>query len=163
MRHAWPAWLLAAAALGAGAVESPVQAQAPLPPQQEARAHRLAQALRCPVCQNQTLAESEAPLATDLRAQIRAQVAAGHSDAQVRDFMVSRFGDFVLYEPPRNAQTLLLWLGPFALLGGGAFALWRRVRGGARAAVPEVGDAAAARDDPPAAARGSVPEEETRA
>jgi cytochrome c-type biogenesis protein CcmH len=101
---------------------------APLPPQQEARAHRLAQSLRCPVCQNQTVAESDAPLAHDLRGQIQAQVAAGRSDEEVRVFMVQRFGDFVLYEPPRTPQTLLLWLGPFGLLGGGALVLWRRVR-----------------------------------
>ena len=84
---------------------------APLPAEQEARVHRLAQSLRCPVCQNQTLAESNAPVALDLREQIQAQVAAGRSDDEVRAFMVQRFGDFVLYEPPRTPQTLLLWLG----------------------------------------------------
>ncbi|WP_157272136.1 cytochrome c-type biogenesis protein [Azohydromonas aeria] len=153
------ALLLAGAVLGAGAAGADV----PLAPPEEARAHRLAQALRCPVCQNQTLAESEAPLAADLRAQVRAQVAAGRSDAQVREFMVSRFGDFVLYEPPRNAQTLLLWLGPFALLGGGAFALWRRVSAGARAAVLGGEGVPRAGDDPLAAPRAPVPGGETKA
>lgn len=110
---------------------------APLPAEQEARAHRLAQSLRCPVCQNQTLAESNAPVALDLREQIQAQVAAGRSDDEVQAFMVQRFGDFVLYEPPRTPQTLLLWLGPFILLGGGGVVLWRRLRAG-----PPTGDPA---------------------
>ncbi|MDZ5460957.1 cytochrome c-type biogenesis protein [Azohydromonas lata] len=104
-----------------------------LQPQQEARAHHLAQSLRCPVCQNQTVAESNAPLAQDLREQIQAQVAAGRSDEEVRAFMVSRYGDFVLYEPRATAQTWLLWLGPFMLLGGGALVLGARVRRAARA------------------------------
>ena len=130
--------ILAALAVGwAGA--------APLSPVEEARAHRLAQSLRCPVCQNQTIAESNAPLAQDLREQVQAQVAAGRSDAEVREFMVRRFGAFVLYEPPRTPQTLLLWLGPFALLGGGALVLWRRVRRGAGDAVMEEPDGAAGR------------------
>jgi cytochrome c-type biogenesis protein CcmH len=111
---------------------------APLPAEQEARAHRLAQSLRCPVCQNQTVAESRAPLAQDLREQIQAQMAAGRSDDEVRAFMVQRFGDFVLYEPPRTPQTLLLWLGPFILLGGGALALWRRLSRGVTTAGPEL-------------------------
>ena len=110
---------------------------APLPTEEEARAHRLAQSLRCPVCQNQNLAESDAPLAQDLREQIQAQVAAGRSDEEVRAFMVRRFGDFVLYEPPRTPQTLLLWSGPFLLLGGGALVLWRRLRRGAVAVEPD--------------------------
>ncbi|WP_310734674.1 cytochrome c-type biogenesis protein [Azohydromonas caseinilytica] len=118
---------------------------APLSADEEARAHRLAQSLRCPVCQNQTIAESNAPLAQDLREQVQAQVAAGRSDDEVREFMVRRFGDFVLYEPPRTPQTLLLWLGPFALLGGGALVLWRRVRRGAGEAVAEEPDGVAAR------------------
>lgn len=110
---------------------------APLPAELEARVHRLAQSLRCPVCQNQTLAESNAPVAQDLREQIQAQVAAGRSDEEVRAFMVRRFGDFVLYEPPRTPQTLLLWAGPFILLGGGGLVLWRRLRAGAGAVGPD--------------------------
>ena len=116
---------------------------APLSADEEARAHRLAQSLRSPVCQNQTIAESNAPLAQDLREQVQAQVAAGRSDAEVREFMVRRFGDFVLYEPPRTPQTLLLWLGPFALLGGGALVLWRQVRRRAGAAATGLADDAA--------------------
>jgi Uncharacterized protein involved in biosynthesis of c-type cytochromes len=124
--------VLACAALASG-----LTGAAPLPAEQEARAHRLAQSLRCPVCQNQTLAESNAPVALDLREQIQAQVAAGRSDDEVRAFMVQRFGDFVLYEPPRTPQTLLLWLGPFILLGGGGLVLWRRLRPGAAAVGPD--------------------------
>jgi cytochrome c-type biogenesis protein CcmH len=87
----------------------------------------LSHELRCLVCQNQTLADSNAPLAVDLRNQVREQLAAGASEQQVIDFMVARYGDFVLYRPPFKASTLALWLGPFALLALGAFLAWRRV------------------------------------
>ena len=125
-----------AIALAGAVLASGLAGAAPLPADQEARAHRLAQSLRCPVCQNQTLAESNAPVALDLREQIQAQVAAGRSDEEVQAFMVQRFGDFVLYEPPRTPQTLLLWLGPFILLGGGGLVLWRRLRAGSAAGDP---------------------------
>jgi cytochrome c-type biogenesis protein CcmH len=87
----------------------------------------LAHELRCLVCQNQTIADSNAPLALDLRNQIREQLAAGSSDREVIDYMVARYGDFVLYRPPFKATTLALWLGPFLLLALGAFLFWRRV------------------------------------
>lgn len=86
------------------------------------RAHRLATELRCPVCQNQTLADSNADLARDLKDEIHQQVAQGRSDEEIRRFMVQRYGDFVLYEPPLRAGTVLLWAGPFLLLGVGAAA-----------------------------------------
>jgi len=86
----------------------------------EARLKALAEELRCLVCQNQTIADSSAPLALDLRNQIRAQVAAGRSDSEIRAYMVDRYGDFVLYRPPFRASTALLWAGPFALLFLGA-------------------------------------------
>ena len=98
------------------------------------RAMSLAHELRCLVCQNQTIADSNAPLAIDLRNQIREQLAAGKSDRDVIDFMVERYGDFVLYRPPFKATTLVLWLGPFLFLIGGAWALLRFVR---RRRVPE--------------------------
>jgi cytochrome c-type biogenesis protein CcmH len=82
----------------------------------EQRAMRLAEDLRCLVCQNQSIADSHAGLALDLKQQIREQVKAGKSDEQVVDFMVERYGDFVLYRPPFKATTALLWLGPFVLL-----------------------------------------------
>ena len=81
----------------------------------EARVKALGEELRCLVCQNQTIADSAAPLALDLRNQIRTQIAQGRSDDQIRTYMVERYGDFVLYKPPFKATTALLWVGPFAL------------------------------------------------
>ena len=92
------------------------------------RVNALAEELRCLVCQNQTIAESNAPLAVDLRKEMREQLAKGASEQQVRDFMVARYGDFVLYRPPFKATTLALWLGPFALLLLGAWILRRVTR-----------------------------------
>ena len=103
----------------------PVAAQSP---DVEKRTMALAHELRCLVCQNQTLADSNAPLAVDLRNQIREQLAAGASEREVVDFMVARYGDFVLYRPPFKATTVALWTGPFVLLALGAWLLVRRVR-----------------------------------
>ena len=97
-------------------------------PTLERRVNDLAHELRCLVCQNQTIADSNAPLAQDLRNQIREQIAAGKSDQDVVDFMVARYGDFVLYRPPFKAATVALWTGPFVLLLLGAWLLVRRVR-----------------------------------
>jgi cytochrome c-type biogenesis protein CcmH len=112
----------------------------------EQRLKALAEELRCLVCQNQTIADSSAPLALDLRNQIRAQIAQGRSDEQIRDYMVERYGDFVLYRPPFKASTALLWVGPFALLalGIGVAVLMVRRRRSVRAI--EAGDAAARED-----------------
>jgi len=93
----------------------------------EKRVTGLAHELRCLVCQNQTIADSNAPLAVDLRNQIREQLAAGKSEDDVIDFMVARYGDFVLYRPPLKASTVLLWAGPFVFLLLGFFLLYRRV------------------------------------
>ncbi|WP_245932607.1 cytochrome c-type biogenesis protein [Aquabacterium olei] len=82
----------------------------------EDRVHALAAELRCLVCQNQSVADSHAPLAVQLREVVRSQVAAGASDQQVRDFMVQRYGAFVLYRPPLQAATLALWGGPVVML-----------------------------------------------
>ena len=82
----------------------------------EKRAMALAEELRCLVCQNQTIADSHAELAIDLKKQIREKLKAGMSEAQIIDYMVARYGDFVLYRPPVKATTLPLWIGPFALL-----------------------------------------------
>jgi cytochrome c-type biogenesis protein CcmH len=99
-------------------------------PQVEARLKTLAVELRCLVCQNQTLADSNAPLAEDLRREVREMIAKDMSDKEIIDFLVQRYGDFVLYRPPWKASTTLLWLGPFLLLIAGAtglvFALRRR-------------------------------------
>jgi len=91
----------------------------------DARTMALAGELRCLVCQNQSLADSHAPLALDLREQIHEQLAKGRSEEQVVEFMVQRYGDFVLYEPPLNPATALLWFGPVLLLGAGVIALRR--------------------------------------
>jgi cytochrome c-type biogenesis protein CcmH len=92
-------------------------------PQVEARLKHLAVELRCLVCQNQTLADSNAPLAEDLRREVREMITKGMSDREIIDFLVQRYGDFVLYRPPWKATTTLLWLGPFLLLVAGATAL----------------------------------------
>ena len=97
-------------------------------PALEARVNALANELRCLVCQNQTLADSNAPLAVDLRNQIREKMQQGASEGDIIGFMVERYGDFVLYRPPFNAATALLWAGPFLLLLGGFFLLFRRLR-----------------------------------
>src|SRR5882672_10721297 len=97
-------------------------------PALERRVTNLAHELRCLVCQNQTIADSNAPLAVDLRNQIREQLAAGKSERDVVDFMVARYGDFVLYRPPFKATTILLWAGPFIFLIAGFYFLLRFLR-----------------------------------
>lgn len=97
-------------------------------PRLEADMMELSHKLRCLVCQNQSIAESNAPLAVDLRNQVREQLAAGKDKDDVIDYLVERYGDFVLYEPPFKGTTLLLWLGPLVLLLGGAGWLGYRLR-----------------------------------
>jgi cytochrome c-type biogenesis protein CcmH len=87
----------------------------------------LSNELRCLVCQNQTIADSNAPLAEDLRNQVREKMRQGASDSEIVDFMVARYGDFVLYRPPFKATTFLLWFGPLLLLLAGALVLLRRL------------------------------------
>ena len=96
-------------------------------PVTEQRLKDLAEELRCLVCQNQTIADSNATLALDLRNQIREQIRAGRTNDQIRDYMVARYGDFVLYRPPLKATTVALWLGPLLLLAVGAGVFWRVV------------------------------------
>ena len=96
-------------------------------PALEERVTALATELRCLVCQNQTLADSNAPLAVDLRNQIRERMREGASERDIISFMVERYGDFVLYRPPWKATTLLLWLGPILLMLGGLAALYFRL------------------------------------
>jgi len=93
-------------------------------PAQEARARALSRELRCMVCQNQSIDDSEAPLARDLRLLVRERIATGDSDKQVLDYLVARYGEFVLLKPPLKEHTLILWLlTPVVLIGGGA-GLW---------------------------------------
>jgi cytochrome c-type biogenesis protein CcmH len=93
-------------------------------PAKEARARDLSRELRCMVCQNQSIDDSEAPLARDLRLLVRERIAAGDSDNQVIDFLVARYGEFVLLKPRVNQHTLVLWLLPPLALAGGGLALW---------------------------------------
>ncbi len=97
-------------------------------PALEARVMTIAEGLRCLVCQNETIAASQAELARDLRAQIRTQLREGRSAEDVRDFMVARYGQFVLYKPPLQPSTWALWLGPFVLMAL-AGAAWLRQMG----------------------------------
>ena len=112
-------------------------------PALEQRVMMLAAELRCLVCQNQTIADSNAPLAEDLRNQVREKMQQGASDSQIIDFMVERYGDFVLYRPPVKATTLLLWFGPLLLLAAGGLVLLRRLR---RRPAPEPELSAAERE-----------------
>ncbi|HLX30244.1 MAG TPA: cytochrome c-type biogenesis protein [Casimicrobiaceae bacterium] len=111
----------------------------------DARLKSLESQLRCLVCQNQTLAESEAPLAADLRKEVRELAVSGKSDDDIRAYLVARYGDFVLYKPPVKPITWLLWFGPFVLLGAAATAWWRVLRARSRASLDVVpqNDAAA--------------------
>src|SRR5262245_21155562 len=109
---------------------------APGNPALEARVTRVTEELRCLVCQNQTIADSNADLAKDLRREVRQMLEQGKSEKEVREFMVARYGDFILYRPPLRASTLILWIGPFALL---ALAVWvhrRIVRSRAATSAP---------------------------
>ena len=111
-RAAWLVTLLLVAASAAA-----IDAEAPLPePAMQARSEQLARELRCLVCQNETIADSSAPLAADLRRELRRMIAAGQSDEQVREFLTARYGDFVLYRPPVSGRTWLLWAAPVLLL-----------------------------------------------
>ena len=106
-------------------------------PAMETRARDLSRELRCMVCQNQSIDDSEAPLARDLRLLVRERIAAGDSDAQVIDFLVARYGEFVLLKPRLEPHTLLLWLLPPLALAGGGFALWTHGRRRSRSAAAE--------------------------
>lgn len=102
----------------------------------EARVMLIAEELRCLVCQNETIADSRADLAVDLRRQVREQIAAGRSDTEIINFMTDRYGNFVLYKPPLQATTIVLWFGPFLLLAAGVFVAWRVVRARRNAPAP---------------------------
>ena len=125
MRRVLAASLVAAALWAAPAFS--VQPDEVLPdPAMEQRARALSAGLRCLVCQNQSIDDSNAPLARDLRILVRERLVAGDSDKAVTDFVVARYGDFVLLKPPFNASTALLWGAPFALLAFGMIFIWLR-------------------------------------
>jgi cytochrome c-type biogenesis protein CcmH len=123
-----------AAAVLVLALGAPITARAVQPdeimadPAKEARARDLSRELRCMVCQNQSIDDSDAPLARDLRLLVRERIAAGDSDAQVIDFLVARYGEFVLLKPRFESRTLLLWLLPPLVLLAGGVVLWRQGR-----------------------------------
>lgn len=122
----------------------------PLPfenPQQEQRFLELTKELRCMVCQNESLADSGAELAADLRRQIFEQMQAGQSDAEIKDWLTARYGQFVLYDPPLAPGTWLLWFGPFVALAVGAVAVVTIVRRRSRSVAAARPDAAPLPDE----------------
>lgn len=130
---AWLAWA------GMAAFAQPVADPAPLQyrdPAEEARFHALTAELRCVQCQNQSLADSNAQIAHDLRREVLDLMHQGRSDAQIKQFLVERYGEFVLYRPQVESRTWLLWFGPALLLLGGAALLAGLVRRRARALPP---------------------------
>jgi cytochrome c-type biogenesis protein CcmH len=147
---------LVAYALDATATKMEIPADVAL----DGRLKKLENELRCLVCQNQTLADSNASLAEDLRVEVRELARAGKNDDEIRAYLVARYGDFVLYDPPLKRTTWVLWLGPFALLAGGGALWWtvlRRRELVARSTPPTADPAAEARgralldDEPPPA------------
>jgi cytochrome c-type biogenesis protein CcmH len=144
------AFFLASASVVSSAANAQVQTpEASLPsPQVAKRLRTLESELRCLVCQNQTLAESPAGLAGDLRREVRSLVEQGKSDAEIKAFLRARYGDFVLYKPPVDPKTYLLWFGPFGLLIIGAISGWLVARRRGLAAKPSklAGEVASTRD-----------------
>ena len=107
-------------------------------PAQEARVHNLQRQLRCMVCQGQSIDESDAPLAQDLRRLVREQIAAGRSDADILEYLHSRYGDFILMQPPVQPHTWLLWLGPLLVFGAGGAVAWLVIAKARK--IPDSGD-----------------------
>ena len=143
-----------ALALGLAVLASPVAAVQPdemlADPKLEARARELSGELRCLVCQNQSIDDSDAPLAKDLRVLVRERIEVGDSDGQVLDYLVARYGEFVLLRPRFNAQTVVLWTLPFAVLilgAAGIFVALRRRAATAPAEVPLSAEEKARLDD----------------
>ena len=133
--------LLAASAI----VQAKVESAAFATPEQEQRYRSLISELRCLVCQNQNIADSNADLAKDLRRQIREMIERGDSDQAIIDFMVARYGDFVLYRPPFKAITALLWVGPFLFLAGGLMVMIVIIRKRSRNTSPSLSESEQAR------------------
>ena len=131
MKYLWPFLLLLA-------ISTAQADQVPPADPADARVAAIGAELRCLVCQNQSIADSHADLAADLRREIREQIDAGKSDSEIRDYMVARYGDFILYRPPFKSTTLLLWVAPFGLLLAGIWGL-RRIAVNRRRVVGDVG------------------------
>lgn len=145
MRVRAPGLLLGLLLVSSAAMAVPTVIEAERP-----RYQALLHELRCVVCQNQSIAESNAPLAKDLREQVAAQINAGRSDDEIRHYLTDRYGDFVLYKPPLRARTVALWFGPFVLLALGLVMAWwhtrRRRRPSGDAALATSADPAALKD-----------------
>jgi cytochrome c-type biogenesis protein CcmH len=120
----WLPGLVLLIAVGIAGAQAPEPSEAAL----EKRLMTLSAELRCLVCQNQSLADSHAELAVDLKNQVRDMMRAGRTDEEIKDYLTQRYGDFVLYRPPVNRSTWLLWAGPFVLLVGGLVVLQRTLR-----------------------------------
>lgn len=143
LRAALVAAVLAATATAAAAVEPHEMLKDPA---LETRARAVSKMLRCVVCQNETIDESNADIAKDMRLLLRARILAGDSNEEVIAFLVSRYGDYVLLKPRFTAATLALWLGPFAVLALGGLVVARRLRAPGAAAAPLTDEEAAALD-----------------
>ena len=139
------ALVLAFLLLLGGAAWAKEAAPAAADPLLEERVMAIAAELRCLVCQNQTIAESDADLAKDLRNQVREKLLAGQSERDIMDYMTARYGDFVLWRPPFKPITLLLWLGPVLLLLAGLLALYYRLVRARDAGAIELSEAERAR------------------
>ena len=139
------ALVLAFLLLLGGAAWAKEAAPAAADPLLEERVMAIAAELRCLVCQNQTIAESDADLAKDLRNQVREKLLAGQSERDIMDYMTARYGDFVLWRPPFKPITLLLWLGPVLLLLAGLLALYYRLARARGAGAIELSEAERAR------------------
>ena len=132
VKHLFIAWLVCVLSIAQAKVAPNTSAD----PVLEAKMMVIAEELRCLVCQNETIAASSADLAVDLKNQIRIKLNEGQSQKQILDFMVQRYGDFVLYRPPLKTTTVLLWLGPFTLLAIAVLMLVHNVRRRRRSAQP---------------------------
>lgn len=140
--------LLISLPLVAAGVAHSMDIDEPFPdPTRQALYERLMSEVRCLVCQNQTIGDSNAPLAADLRREIRGLVEAGRTEAEIQTFLLDRYGDFVLYRPRLTASTALLWFAPVLLLIIGGFALWRIVKRRSQLPVPTDEE-----DNPPSSA-----------
>ena len=123
---------LAAPSFNAASVGVTAVADSFSDPAMEARARNLQRQLRCLVCQGESIDESGSPFADDVRHLVRRQIAAGQSDQQIEDFLVARYGDFILMKPPLQANTWLLWLAPFVVLAAGGTVAWVTVKKASR-------------------------------
>jgi cytochrome c-type biogenesis protein CcmH len=136
MRYRFAAALFFLSALGAQAQVTPERADIPLTAAQDVQFRALLPDLRCLVCQNESLADSQASLALDLKYEVRGLVASGKSDAEIKKYLTDRYGDFVLFKPPFAPRTFLLWFGPALLVLLGVITALAYVRKSRKSAVP---------------------------